>query len=96
MITVITCVYCGQVYPGGTPTHSANILTEHIKVCKRHPLRFARETIKKLREVLIELVDVSKVEELVQMKAALSKTVSKEELPVLLKAVQVLLDTEEE
>ena len=36
---VVTCVYCGMEYPEGTPTHGASVLTEHIKVCKKHPMR---------------------------------------------------------
>lgn len=36
---VVTCVYCGMVYPEGTPTHGAAILTEHIKTCEKHPMR---------------------------------------------------------
>src|ERR1041385_714296 len=38
---IITCVYCGQAYPENTPTHGADVavLTEHIKTCKKHPMR---------------------------------------------------------
>lgn len=38
---VLTCVYCGQEYPPGSPTHGAEVLTAHIKVCLKHPLRQA-------------------------------------------------------
>lgn len=34
----ITCVYCGHVYPPGSPTHSAEVLTAHIQVCEKHPM----------------------------------------------------------
>ena len=37
----LTCVYCGMAYPEGTPPHGARILTEHIKVCEKHPMRQA-------------------------------------------------------
>lgn len=48
----VTCVYCGQAYPAGTPTHGAAVLTDHIKVCEKHPMRQAEETIKRLeREI---------------------------------------------
>jgi len=39
---VVTCAYCGQEYPQGTPTHGApsiSALTTHIKVCSKHPMR---------------------------------------------------------
>ncbi len=37
----LTCVYCGKAYPPGTPTSGAEVLTEHIKVCPKHPMRAA-------------------------------------------------------
>ena len=36
----LTCVYCGQMYPPNTPTHGSEVLTEHIKVCEKHPLQW--------------------------------------------------------
>lgn len=36
---IVTCVYCGQEYPDGTHTSGATVLTEHIKVCEKHPMR---------------------------------------------------------
>lgn len=35
----LTCVYCGQEYPPGSPTHGSEVLTAHIKVCEKHPMR---------------------------------------------------------
>lgn len=35
----LTCVYCGHAYPPGSPEHGAEVLTEHIKVCEKHPMR---------------------------------------------------------
>lgn len=39
--TIVTCVYCGHEYPEGTPTSQHELLTEHIKVCKKHPMKGA-------------------------------------------------------
>lgn len=50
--TVVTCVYCGQEYPDGTPTAKAQILTDHIKVCLKHPMRAAEQRIKELEAAL--------------------------------------------
>ncbi|XXX79265.1 hypothetical protein WMF30_10870 [Sorangium sp. So ce134] len=36
---VLTCVYCGQAYPPGTPDHGAGVLTAHVRVCEKHPMR---------------------------------------------------------
>ena len=47
---VITCVYCGQAYPENTPTHGADVkvLTEHIKVCPKHPMKAMREALEQI------------------------------------------------
>ncbi len=47
-LSVVTCVYCGLEYPPGTRTHGAKLLTEHIKVCPKHPLRAAEARISEL------------------------------------------------
>ena len=48
----LTCVYCGMAYPEGTPPYGSQVLTDHIKVCEKHPLRAAEATIAKLRAAL--------------------------------------------
>ena len=53
----LTCVYCGQEYPPGSPTHGAKVLTNHIKICEKHPMN-------KMRKALIALVGTEDVEEL--------------------------------
>ncbi len=50
----LTCVYCGTAYPPGSPTHGAAVLTEHIKVCEKHPLREAEAKLKELHESFLE------------------------------------------
>ena len=47
---VMTCVYCGHAYPPGTPTSGAQALTDHIKVCKKHPMRAAEQRIATLEK----------------------------------------------
>ena len=42
----LTCVYCGKEYPPGTPTHGAEVLTEHIKVCEKHPMNSLQKAFK--------------------------------------------------
>lgn len=38
---VLTCIYCGEAYPPGSPTHGAEVLTAHAEKCEKHPLRAA-------------------------------------------------------
>ena len=57
---ILTCVYCGHEYPQDTPAAGAQILTDHIKVCEKHPLRKAG-AMKKLTEIqkAIRVVDAT-------------------------------------
>lgn len=49
---VLTCVYCGHAYEPGTPTHGTQTLTDHIKVCEKHPLRQAENRAQDLLKAL--------------------------------------------
>jgi len=64
---VLTCVYCGREYPQETPAWGNDVLTEHIKVCPKHPMRKAEADIALLRGALAGLVGVSDKDELEQM-----------------------------
>jgi len=44
------CAYCGQKYPRGTPKSQNAALTEHIKVCPKHPMREVEVVIAKLTD----------------------------------------------
>lgn len=45
---VLTCVYCGHEYPQDTPAWGNQVLTDHIKICEKHPMRKAEKTISEL------------------------------------------------
>lgn len=47
---IVTCVYCGHEYPDGTPTSQDEKLTEHIKVCEKHPMRGLEQQIARLNQ----------------------------------------------
>lgn len=64
---VLTCVYCGQEYPQDTPAHGSAVLTEHIKVCDKHPMRGAERDLALLRSALVGLVGVDTEDELRMM-----------------------------
>ena len=68
---ILTCVYCGQEYPAGTPASGSDVqvLTEHIKICEKHPMRLSEIKVEKLRAALIGLVGASEKGELEQMEA---------------------------
>ncbi len=69
MKNILTCVYCGIAYPEGTPPHGSKVLTDHIKVCEKHPLREAETKIEKLRSALAGLIGANNKEELEKMEA---------------------------
>jgi hypothetical protein len=60
---IVTCVYCGHQYPAGTPPSGSELLTAHIKVCEKHPLRAAEKRIEQYREALSHIGLADDVEE---------------------------------
>ena len=70
----IHCVYCGQAYPEGTPPHGAKILTDHIRVCEKHPMRQLEAEKALLRAALVKLVGVDGAKELDQMEGVIRLT----------------------
>lgn len=90
----LTCVYCGTAYPEGTPPHGSQILTDHIKVCEKHPLRAAEATILKLRSALSGLVGANSKEELETMASAICLAdAPARDKTVIIDAIHVLLET---
>lgn len=57
MSNILTCVYCGHAYPEGTPPHGSQILTDHIRVCEKHPLRDAERQLAEAREAVKAAAD---------------------------------------
>lgn len=47
MNNVLTCIYCGQEYPSGTPAHGSEVkvLTEHIAKCEKHPMKVLKDAL---------------------------------------------------
>lgn len=68
---VVTCVYCGHAYENGTPTSGADILTAHIRVCEKHPLRKSEAQVARLRGALEGFVGASSAEDLRGMESML-------------------------
>lgn len=84
---ILTCVYCSQEYPEGTPASKAKILTDHIKVCEKHPMA-------KLRKALVGLVGVDTLPELDGMEAVIRRSqIPDEDKANTLNAIHVLRDT---
>ncbi len=96
---VLTCVYCGQEYPAGTPASGSEVqvLTDHIKICEKHPMRKAEAKIAKLRQALAGLIGAETSDELRQMEAAMRFVPAPEaDKAISLNAIHVLLETMEE
>lgn len=91
---VLTCVYCGHEYPQDTPAWGNQVLTDHIKVCAKHPMRQLEADRAKLWTALSELVDAKTKEELLAMEGVLRLIPGIERDKVAaLNAVHALLDT---
>jgi hypothetical protein len=87
MNNTLTCVYCRTAYPKGTPPHGAKILTDHIKICEKHPM-------KKIRKALADLIGASTKEELEAMELALRSTPGIEQDKIVaINAIHALLET---
>lgn len=97
---VLTCVYCGHEYPQDTPASGDQVLTEHIKVCEKHPLRKAEEKIQKLRSALSGFIECKEEDltiELLQSMLELNNRFAPDERTrsVCAYAIQVLIETME-
>jgi len=46
------CAYCGIKFPDYTPKYERKILTDHIKICSKHPMRELEEVNEELVEAL--------------------------------------------
>jgi len=98
MSNTLTCVYCGQEYPAGTPASGSDVtvLTDHIKVCEKHPMRKAEAKIVKLRAALIGLVGAADKTELEKMEMALRMAPAPmADKAVAIDAIHALIETEE-
>ena len=92
---VLTCVYCGMEYPQDTPAWGDKVLTDHIKICSKHPLRASETKINKLRKALADLVGVSTKEELEAMEMTLRAIPGIEQDKIAaINAIHALLETE--
>jgi hypothetical protein len=53
--TILTCVYCGEAYPPGTPASQHQMLFDHIKTCPKHPLGKAVRVVQMLYARLLQI-----------------------------------------
>jgi len=58
---ILTCVYCGMEYPQDTPAWGDKVLTDHIKICPKHPMRKLEE---KLNSIVSGIFDIEIAEEM--------------------------------
>lgn len=91
---ILTCVYCGHVFHEGTPSHGAQVLTDHIKVCEKHPMRAAETTIRKMRAALVGLLGVDGRTNLQEMELIISSgRATARDKALAIDAIHVLLET---
>lgn len=87
---ILTCVYCGMEYPQNTPASGSAVLTDHIRICSKHPLRKAEETIAKLRKAVEGFVGASDPKELEAMKATMMTMVAITHNPDIQKGIDAI------
>ena len=93
-MNTLTCVYCGMAYPEGTPPYGSKVLTDHIKVCEKHPMRESEAKVAKLRSALIGLVGASTEEELKVMEGIIrSSPVPDADKVAMINAINVIMET---
>ena len=90
----LTCVYCGHEYHQDTPAAGSQVLTDHIRVCEKHPMRKAEADIGLLRSALTGLIGADTETELRQMEATMRLLPAPEEdKAVSINAIHALLAT---
>lgn len=92
-MNTLTCVYCGMAYPEGTPPHGAQILTDHIRVCEKHPMRKLEADFTKVRNALIDLVGSSDPNELDGIETMIRSMPSGCNTEVTLNAIEAIRST---
>ena len=92
---VLTCVYCGMEYPQDTPAWGNQVLTDHIKVCEKHPMRKLEADKAKLRKALAGLIGAEFKAELEQMEIAIRLVTAPDaDKAAGINAIHALIETE--
>ena len=90
----LTCVYCGTTYPEGTPPFGSKILTDHIRVCEKHPMRDLEIRYAKVRGAMLRMAGVSDMSECKAMICALNTIPGNDEQKAAaINLLEVLLET---
>lgn len=93
MSNILTCVYCGMAYPEGTPPHGSKVLTDHIRICEKHPMRKVESQLQTLRSALEGLIGANTEKELRDMEAVLQMLPASEtDKVVSINAIHALLE----
>ena len=54
---VLTCAFCGESYPPGTPGSNHEALTAHVMVCVKHPMRAVEAENARMRQLIVDYQD---------------------------------------
>ena len=93
-MNILTCVYCGHEYPQETPSHGSQILTDHLKICEKHPLRKSEANVALLRNALVGLLGVDGENELKELEIGIRLASAPDaDRTVALNAIHALLAT---
>jgi len=85
-----------MAYPEGTSAAGSQVqvLTDHIRICEKHPMRKAEAKISKLRKALSDLIGAENKDELEKMELALRMTQAPDADKVAaINAIHILIET---
>ena len=85
------CAFCGTAYPPGTPDTQHALLTAHVRVCPKHPMREAEAQRDRYRAALVSLVGSDNPVELRGIRAFTVANAPNE--TAIIAAVDLLLET---
>jgi hypothetical protein len=88
---VLTCVYCGKEYPQETPAWGDQVLTDHIKVCEKHPMRKLEKENALLKNALTGIVGYSTVPELIELRKTISAFSDPRDEDAIMSAIDALI-----
>jgi len=92
---ILTCLYCSYEYPMGTPASESAVLTEHIMVCEKHPMKKIVDDNTLLRKALVGIIGKDEKESLEQMEMVILYSFAPEIDKInTINAIQALLQTQ--
>lgn len=91
----VTCAFCGQAYPPGTPTSGTEAMAAHVRLCQSHPMRKVEAQVARLRRALEAFLDTDLDDrnELISMRDTMKRIPFRsDDIESCIKALEILLE----